>query len=513
MPRYNRANTPLLWVVVPLMLGIVYLQEQDPRYDSLFSGYLPSAYLVAGAAYIAIKRKFKEPIIWLSISVLGAILVILHRPAECAIPYGEQQQFIGTIDQVPTVKGRWLKSESTTTHILDSQQIWHPVHDRRTMLYIDTSQHITIGSTIRYKARCYPTDSSSYGRYMARRGITSHSFTWRVTSLGADTTAMQRIDILRRNASDRILIADSNDTHAIDSSTYSDRRNQTAGIMQALALGDKSLIDPELRRSYSRVGAAHILAVSGMHVGIIFCIINLIFGWLYLIRGGRIWMGVTVITLLGIYAVMTGLSPSVLRAVIMFSILQLGLMISRTTNSLNTLSAAAIVLLLVNPLYIYDISFQLSFAAMVGIVTIYGPMTRLWRPRLAPLRWLWNLSLVTLSAQLGSMPLAVVYFGQLPLAGLLLNPIIWFTVPLIIVGSLLYLATQWSWIGSATHSITSIQNQIVEWSSAHQWITIEGIELSPRGCLGIYILIFVCIVAINNYGTKNGRQRNNAHQF
>ena len=270
-------------------------------------------------------------------------------------------------------------------------------------------------------------------------------------------------------------------------------------------MGDQSDITPELRDSYSRTGVAHLLSVSGLHVGIVFLILNLMFGWIRLFRHGTVALGIVVILCLVCYAALTGLSPSVIRAVTMFSLLQIGLMLSRYTNSLNTLCAAALLLLIWNPYNLYHIGFQLSFAAMVGIITLYQPIARLWMPRHVLLRWLWSLSLVGITAQIGTFPLVMYHFGQLQLAGLLLNPLIWFTVPVIIGGSLLYLAGGWEWVLALTRTVAEWQNSAITWMAGHSWVAVTGIRLEAWLCAAMYLVILILIVWVNRRSSLKTR--------
>lgn len=499
MARFNRSNTPLFEPTVALIGGILALGLADGTgggQDDLFPCLvLGSGLLVA----ILLKYLWNDRIaswqriaMWSLFFAAGSSLAALHRvdPSPAAEHHGERLTFLGRVESIPQMRGRWERSTATLFCCADSiSGDWLPLHDLKINLYTDTSARnprLQIGDLVRLRGRIYAADSTKYDRYMFRtRGITARCFAWTVSRIGTDTTLKTRIELLRNRLGNKLLSTDTAET------------DDAGSIMQALAVGDQSDIAPQLRNSYSRAGVAHLLSVSGLHVGIIFLILNLLLGWLRLIRRGYIVLGILVILSLCGYAVLTGLSPSAVRAVVMFSLLQIGLMLSRYTNSLNTLCAAALVILLWNPYYVYHIGFQLSFAAMVGIITLYRPIARLWMPHSTVWRWLWSLTLVGLTAQLGTFPLVMYHFGQLQLAGLLLNPLIWFTVPAIIGGSLLYLASDWKWVFVLTHNIADWQNAAVTWTGCRKWAAVSGIELSGWGCASIYLAIIALIVWIN----------------
>lgn len=504
MARFTRANTPLLEPVIALIAGILSFAIPDQPADYRVPLLILSAFLLAA---ICIKCLFYNRIsswrrifIWVLFFCLGVTLTAIHRidPSAASAHHGEKLTFLGRVESIPQTKGRWNRSEATLFCYADTiSNEWVPLHDLKVRFYTDTSAQnpsLQIGDIFRFRGRIYAADSNSYDLYMRRtRGITARCFAWQVFRIDGDTTFRTRIELIRNHLKNKL------------SAQRQDDPDDAGNIMQALAIGNQSDIDPELRDSYSRTGTAHLLSVSGLHVGIIFMILNLLFGWMRLIRRGYIALGILVIASLCGYAVLTGLSPSVIRAVLMFSLLQAGLILSRYTNSFNTLCAAALLMLLWNPYYVYHIGFQLSFAAMVGIITLYQPLARLWMPKHSVFRWLWSLTLIGMTAQIGTLPLVMYHFGQLQIAGLLLNPLLWFTVPLIIGGSLLYLASDWQWVSEGTHRIADWQNAIIGWTGSHPWIAATGIQMSWWSCAVIYLIILSLIVWINRSGAAKTR--------
>ncbi|MCB0400679.1 MAG: ComEC/Rec2 family competence protein [Flavobacteriales bacterium] len=185
-------------------------------------------------------------------------------------------------------------------------------------------------------------------------------------------------------------------------------------VASALILGYKDNLDAHLKQAYSSAGAMHVLAVSGLHVGIIFLIFSKILVFLDHWKQGRWIKGCILILILWFYALITGLSPSVMRAATMFSFVILAKALNRNSGFFNTLAASAFLLLIFNPFLVMDVGFQLSYLAVSGIVLIQPRINNLFQFRWMPLRKIWSLTAVTLAAQLATFPLGLYYFHQFP---------------------------------------------------------------------------------------------------
>lgn len=192
-------------------------------------------------------------------------------------------------------------------------------------------------------------------------------------------------------------------------------------IFKGLLLGDKSDINTELRTNYSQAGVMHILAISGLHIGIILYLLNFIFKPLGKLKNGALIKTIIIVFILWFYALLTGLSPSVVRSVTMFSFVAVGMNIKRNTNIINTLFVALFTLLLFKPNYIYDVGFQLSFTAVFGIVLLQPKINNLLHFNTRIVRYFWELVSVSLAAQISVLPLSLYYFNQFPSLFLLSN--------------------------------------------------------------------------------------------
>ena len=250
-------------------------------------------------------------------------------------------------------------------------------------------------------------------------------------------------------------------------------RGDELATVGALTLGYKEELGKELRRHFQASGAAHVLAVSGLHTGIIY---GVLIGLLtlgghvkprYENRAGRWTISMLIIIVMWFYAWLTGMTPSVVRAVLMVSIFEVGRMAYRQAISLNTIAAAAVLILLVKPTDLWSVSFQLSFAATAAIVILMSAFRHLVISKYRSLNYLAGILLVSIAAQLGTLPLTMYYFGQMSnyflLTNLIVLPLATFLVPF----GLLSIALGGSWLGlivsKATWALAWAMNHSVEW--------------------------------------------------
>lgn len=218
---------------------------------------------------------------------------------------------------------------------------------------------------------------------------------------------------------------------------------QPLAIASALIFGDKLGLEQEVKTHFAGAGAMHVLAVSGLHVGIIYLMMNAFLSVLGKRRSSRLIRCLLLLIVLWSYVLISGGSPSVIRAASMFSFLALGELMSRSTQSLNLLAASAIVLLIIDPTMIDEVGFQLSYLAVTGILLIHPPLYDLWQPSHFVMDKIWSLTVLSVAAQLATFPLALYYFNQFPNYFLLTNLIVVPAVGVILYMGLAALALSW----------------------------------------------------------------------
>ena len=270
-------------------------------------------------------------------------------------------------------------------------------------------------------------------------------------------------------------------------------------VAMAMTMGDKSRLTQEMRDVYSISGASHVLALSGLHLGIIYMLLSLLVGT----RKMGAFREFLIIAGIWSYAVLTGLSPSVVRASTMITIYALVSILRRDRMSLNALAFTAIVMLVANPLNLYDVGFQMSFMAVLAILVLYKPtyglVSREFLFSHPVLKWLWAMVVVSLCAQIGVAPLTAYYFGRFSVYFLLTNFIV---IPLatfiIYTTAVLIVASLWTpamaVMSAVLRFVVNLQNTLVSWVSSLPGSSIEGIQINRLQLFLIYILIIALLV-------------------
>lgn len=193
--------------------------------------------------------------------------------------------------------------------------------------------------------------------------------------------------------------------------------DQDLAVVSAMVLGDKSALSQETKDSYSRSGASHILAVSGLHIGIIFQLFVILLGGK---QHRKINIGLST-TAVWMYVVLIGMPASAVRSAIMISCYGFVELSYRRGSPINTLAFAYVLMLLINPLNLFDISFQMSFLAVFSILLVFPSLYKTWQPAHRISRWIWGILCVALAAQIGTLPLIAYYFGRISCYSLLTN--------------------------------------------------------------------------------------------
>lgn len=298
-------------------------------------------------------------------------------------------------------------------------------------------------------------------------------------------------------------------------------------VATAIMLGYRDYMNADVVRAYSGSGALHVLSVSGLHVGIVFMMLNFALKWMDKRgRKAQVTKSVLIILMIWFYAMLTGLCPSVLRSATMFSMLQVGILLKRHTNIYNTLAASIALLMLFNPFIITEIGFRLSYAAVLGIVYLHPIISSQLlivdvrrRPKAQKLHdkifyflkydlwgfirykipdFFWQITAVSLAAQVATFPIGLYYFHQFPVMFLVSN---WLVIPisnlilfcgtaLFVVADVLYLGEAVGWCFDALISAT---NFLIFKVDSLPYALIESISITMMEMWLIYLLIaLVC---------------------
>lgn len=296
--------------------------------------------------------------------------------------------------------------------------------------------------------------------------------------------------------------------HSIDKLSKTAIKPKQRAVLQALVLGHKKDIDEEQYRAFAAAGALHILAVSGLHVGILFLVFTQLLSPLLHVKFGKQIRAVIVVLLLWAFAVLAGLSPSVVRSVTMFSFFALAGMLERPTNGFNTLYLSYFVLLLFEPSWLFHVGFQLSYLAVFHILWIQPRLYKLYIPKYYLDKLIWGICTVTLAAQIGVAPLSMFYFHQFPGLFFLTNLVILPFLSLILMGGLaVVLLTVLNLLPEsfaiAYDWVLEQLNNFVNWVAQKELFLFEEISFS---FLTMFICYFFLIVLILWWMNKSSKR-------
>lgn len=279
-------------------------------------------------------------------------------------------------------------------------------------------------------------------------------------------------------------------------------------IINALLLGQRLDISEEVYSNYTNAGVIHILAISGLHIGIILLILSSVLKPLEQLKHGKLIKTLLLIIILWGFAFIAGLSASVTRAVTMFSIVAMAMNLKRPTSIYNTLSISMFLLLLIKPMFLFDVGFQLSYLAVYSIVIIDPLLHNLWKPKNKIINFYWRTLSVTVSAQIGVLPLTLYYFHQLPglffISNLVIVPALGIILGLgILVFFLALLNILPVFLVKTYGYIIHLMNRFVGWVSQQDQFLFNDIAFSL-----LYVFVFYFFILAMIYFWKQRYNKN-----
>lgn len=439
---------------------------------------------------------------WLSVNLQ------LKTAAETEFPK-EEAVYRLRVNDFPEVRERtflcrvWLKERHDSLGI-------HPVN-KQAILYFQRdslSSRLQMGEELWVRSRISPPvsarnfDEFDYARYLIRKGISGTGFVasghWQFSECRKEKEGIATV-LYRLAASYRTQIENLYRRLGIE--------GDELAVLSALTLGDKTDLSESVRESYSVAGVSHVLALSGLHIGLLYALAFFLLRPLLLGgQSGRVLRSLLLILLLWLFAFFTGLSPSVVRSAAMFSIWALADLCGRQSFSLNTLALTAWLMLLVRPVWLFDVGFQLSFAAVLSILLFQPFLYRLCPVRHRAGTYLWGLVSVSVAAQLGTAPLVLFYFSRFSTHFLLTNLLVVPLVTLILYAAVvLLLLTPMSGLQAVAavglEKMLRMLNLLVRWVEQLPYASVDGIWLYPLEVAGCYLVlgVFFCYLCHRRY--------------
>ncbi len=489
--------TPMMGFVVLFSFGILSAYYFPVPFPVVGCGALSLGSVACGVCCMRSRRLGKllpSLFFCFSVIVFGAMTMSRTMKRGFVDTSGSMVEYEAVATSRPVQRGKTVRFDALVTSI--GGESVKPFKARITVA--EPRFPISVGSGLSCFAafrqpHSYKSSNFDYPRYLATQGFRAESFVYG-SNVGGCTINRHRLSRLQllmlRLAVVRERIVERYSDLGID--------GDQLAVMSALTLGDKSMLTPSLRDTYSQSGASHVLALSGLHLGIIYTLLLLLL-W----RSNRflLWQlfvrFVVLLTIWG-YVLLVGMPLSAVRSALMISVCSVVMLSRRSHLPLNSLAIAATVVLLVSPMSIFDVGFQMSFAAVASIILFPPTLYALFPSRLLEssslLRWAVGILVVSVAAQMGTAPLAAYYFGRFSSLFFITNFI---AVPIAVVllyGSvLLMVGSLFSGLQAFTalflnHTVRLL-NAALDFIAHLPGASIEGIRLSFLQVVLVYVVI------------------------
>lgn len=275
--------------------------------------------------------------------------------------------------------------------------------------------------------------------------------------------------------------------------------SEELNVAIALILGQQQDISPEIIRDYQFAGAIHILSVSGLHIGFILLFVTFLLKPFPNTRRGSFFKLIIILVSLSSFGLIAGLAPSVLRSVTMFSFVAIGMYLRRSTNIFHTLLVSILLILLVEPSFLFDVGFQLSYVALFFILWLQPLLAQLWLPKNIILKYFWDILTVSFAAQIGAFPLSIYYFHQFPGLFFVTNlVIIPFLSVIMALGVLVMVLAAFDFVplflAKSLEWSIFILNKIINSIASLEQFIIQGIPFNWQLLLSVYLLIIATVI-------------------
>jgi len=343
--------------------------------------------------------------------------------------------------------------------------------------------------------------------------LNPHQFDYRSYLKGLGISHQFRLNagnyLLKENSSSTIYgVAASVRNMIIDKLKQADFGTEELGIIQALLLGQRNDISAETYNNYKNAGAVHILAVSGLHIGVLLLLLQFLLRPLERLPKGKTLKLIVIVVLLWGFALIAGLSASVVRAVTMFSFVAYALYLNRPSNTFNILALSMFfILLVIDSNLLFQVGFQMSYAAVLAIVWIYPLLQQFWNPKNKVIRYFWQLLSVSIAAQLGVLPISLFYFHQFPGLFFISNLLIIPALGLILgMGMLVILLALLNWLPDFLVAIydTLIRwmNDIIAWVAEQEAFVFRNISFDAVQLVFAYGILICAVLFLSKPNFK-----------
>lgn len=455
------AKIPMAMVVTPFAMGIFFADKFQLPVWLIFL-----ACFVSLVGVIALAKWWQNLALVVMIFAVGSLLHTISYRGE--IEYGRPLEMLLKVKTSSIKRDGYTAAQAQIEVCADGS-----LNNRKVMLWGDSLTKFRAGDRLHLTTpiRPFRAEREHYARLMHHRGF-----------IGSVS--------VNNHATYEYIPAENRSLHdwAVERLQGAMAEGDGRAVVLAMTTGERGEIAPELRQRYSASGASHLLAVSGLHIGIAFMLINTLLFPLVLLRYGNVVRSIVAIALIWLYVWLCGMSPSAVRAAIMFSLLQFSLSSLREYASINILAGTAFVLLAFDTHLLFDISFQLSFVAVAGIVLWGMQLYCICSTRFKILNFVVGILLVGIASTLATMPLVANTFSTISLVGILINPVVILLANIVVLAGVLALALPF--MGAVADFAASLQNVVVEWAAKLPYGHFN-ITISEGAMWGIYVLFII----------------------
>lgn len=506
-------KAPFLRLVLPVIAGIIleFYFRFEINIIIIAGSVLISAYIIFSTLPLAYRFKFQATrgIIITTFMIIAGLFLTWRKDIRNHIDwYGNQYDrssyIIATISEPPVEKNKSYKALAHVDAIIKKDSVY-PTTGNLLLYFAKDSALNTIkyGNRIIIRKALQEIKNSGnpaafdYARYCAFQQIFHQCYLkkndW-VLLQGQNAISYNQVIFKTRQ-----LIV-----HVLDQYIIG---NDESALAKALLIGYKVDLDKDLVQAYSNVGVVHLIAISGLHLALIYALLLWLTGKIPFIKKSKIIRLILILFCLWFFSLLTGASASVLRSAVMFSFIATGMAFNKNSSIYNSLASSAFVLLCYDPFMLWDVGFQLSYLAVLGIVISQRYIYNWFYFSNKLLNETWKLASVSLSAQIFTLPVCIYYFHQLPILFLLSNVIaiplstvaLWGCIILVFVSPLHLVAL---YFGKVITASIWLLNHIVLFLNALPFSLWDGISLSVTGTILLYIVfIFFLYWLIKKNGT------------
>ncbi|WP_269686520.1 ComEC/Rec2 family competence protein [Flavobacterium lacustre] len=493
---------PLARITIVFVLGILlaFYLKPNPEFAFVFLGITICTFCTA---YFLLRKKFSRTIYfgittYLLSFAIGVSTQIVHTDFYQKSNYVHHQTIFEKNHLITiTLREKLKTTPFNERYIALVNRIDKHERSGRIILNIrkDSLNHtFEIGNQLQIKGVLYKNSAPKnpnqfdYGKYLENKQI--------YAQLYADVDEIAINPVIEKNI---WYYTSKLRTKIISNLEKNDFNKTELNVAIALILGQQQDISPEIIRDYQYAGAVHILSVSGLHIGFILLFITFILKPFPNTRNGSLLKLIIILLSLSLFGILAGLAPSVVRSVTMFSFVAIGTHLRRSVNIYHTLLISILLILLVQPSFLFDVGFQLSYIALFFIIWLQPLLASLWIPKNKIARYIWDILTVSFAAQIGTFPLSLYYFHQFPGLFFVTNLIIIPLLSIIMIFGVLVM------ILAALDSTPVFLSKILEWSILYMnkiinWIAsleqfiIKDIPFNTYLFLSSYLLIVAAVI-------------------